>query len=306
MNSFIDKAFDTTPFKIPLRLARHMIDMLLSLAQDISNSLTGDPPSQDYRAVTIPARLAIITATPTTGVTPAEAAAFNDLANALADLVYDGGGAAVSIDRNGGASEANSLQWASIQANAFLYFKLRLASSLAAAADKVDAFTNLLVSEAVPDNPIPLDAVLAYQDQLKTTGFSADDINDYHAAGFSDAQIENRRQQLIAADPTLLGESPRTKLQDLSASFRQVSELFLHPVVFVPTVTAGSAGAALASIGAAASGNTMVQVYQTTETFPVSNPGSATAVIDVRYRRIDLPADWMVTVSPAHGDPGTG
>jgi len=31
----------------------------------------------------------------------------------------------------------------------------------------------------------------------------------------------------------------------------------------------------------------------------VGNPLTTTALIDVRARRIDLPADWMVSVSPA-------
>jgi hypothetical protein len=45
----------------------------------------------------------------------------------------------------------------------------------------------------------------------------------------------------------------------------------------------------------------MVQLFNTTETVQVANPVTATSsiTVDLSARRIDLPADWTVSVSPA-------
>ena len=50
---------------------------------------------------------------------------------------------------------------------------------------------------------------------------------------------------------------------------------------------------------AVAISNTLAQINNLVETLRLGNPLTTTALIDVRVRRIDLPADWMVSVSPA-------
>ena len=49
----------------------------------------------------------------------------------------------------------------------------------------------------------------------------------------------------------------------------------------------------------AANGNTLAQLNNLVETLPIGNPLAQAALIDVRIRRINLPADWTVAVSPA-------
>jgi hypothetical protein len=50
---------------------------------------------------------------------------------------------------------------------------------------------------------------------------------------------------------------------------------------------------------AANTGNTMVQLSDTTATIQLANPLASTAMIDVKPRCSDLPADCLVSVSPA-------
>jgi len=303
MDEYIGNVLDTDPFGIPLYLVQYQIGMELSFAQDISNALMGDPPRQDFSAVNIPPRLTIVASIPPADETPMEDQALKGLVAALADVVYYGQGAAVSIDRNGGASQAQDLQWASVQANATLFYKQQLGNALATAADKLDAFYNLLVSEGKPDQTITVAEAMAYQSSLKTNGFSPTQIANFHAAGFTDAQIENLRQQRIAADPQQLAGSQRVKLTNLSASFRALSDALLHPQVFFPQAVLGG-GAGISPF--AASGNSMVQGFQSATTILVGNPGSAPATIDLRLRPIDLPADWGAAVSPSQVVLGPG
>jgi hypothetical protein len=302
MNFFIDKALDTDPFSIPLSLLQYQIGMEMSFAQDISNALWGDPPSQDYKSTTIPPRLVIVPSTPPNDETPMEAQALNALANALADVLYPGQGATLSIDRAGGASQAADLNWASIQANAAIYYKQQMGAALGTAADKLDALYNLLISEGKPDTPLTVDQVKAYQADLQANGFSQTEINNFHTAGFNDVQIENLRQQLLASDPNQVAGSPRDKLQALSASFRAASDAILHPHVFAPPIVIGGSG----KLPTQATGNTLAQVYQSTVTIQVGNPGASQATIDLRVRPIDLPPNWSVAVFPSQVVLGAG
>lgn len=52
-------------------------------------------------------------------------------------------------------------------------------------------------------------------------------------------------------------------------------------------------------IASASNGNTLAQINNVVETLQIGNPLTQTALIDIRLRRLDLPADWMVSVSPA-------
>jgi hypothetical protein len=85
-------------------------------------------------------------------------------------------------------------------------------------------------------------------------------------------------------------------MKDISASLNLLGRVLTNPAAFNPGVTV-TGGLALGPQAAPA--NTMVQVYDTVTTLQVANPISTTATIDLTARRIDLPADWSVQVSPA-------
>jgi hypothetical protein len=77
----------------------------------------------------------------------------------------------------------------------------------------------------------------------------------------------------------------------------------LNPDVFFPVFSvSGSAGLRPLT----AYGNTMAQVYDTSTTIQLSNPLTQTTQINVTARRIDLPADWAVDVSPTQITLGVG
>jgi hypothetical protein len=85
-----------------------------------------------------------------------------------------------------------------------------------------------------------------------------------------------------------------------AADLYSAGQGLLHPYNYNPGFSvSGGAG----QQPAAANGNSMVQLYNTTTTIQVRN-ASPTATMDLLTRRIDLPADWAVTVSPAQVAPG--
>src|SRR5262249_19877999 len=120
------------------------------------------------------------------------------------------------------------------------------------------------------------------------------------------------RKELLHGDdgPTELTGDGLAHLRDLRDQLLQLADALINPYVFQPH--GGISGApGLPSSGdgptAPASGNTLAQLSATTATMQVGNPLTPTRpltisvpiTVDLRTRRISLPADWTVSVSPA-------
>jgi hypothetical protein len=152
------------------------------------------------------------------------------------------------------------------------------------------------VDEAAPGVTITVSEVTSYQQRMATQGYTAAEIALAHQMGWTDAELEARRQQIIAADPAALAGSRLDKYREEARFSRELGQALLQTNSFAPRASiGGSPGLA----EGASSGNTLAQIGNTVAEFPVGNPLTQTAVIDLRARRVDLPADWTVTVFPA-------
>jgi hypothetical protein len=264
-------------------------------ASKISKSLGGDPPRQDYTTVTQPVFLTFPPVQPGANVSSARAAALNAVSTALLNAEAYANAEDTAFDRYGGASEANNLLWASEQVSEMTYYQQQYGNALSAYADSLDHFVAVLQSESETETAITLADATSYQARLASSGFTAQEIADAHQAGWTDADIEAFRQEIIASDPVdLTGDWLDIYTQE-AADMRSISDGLLHPTLFNPGFhVGGSAGRAPQS-----SGNLMAQIQNSTETIRVSNPLTQSATINLQTRRIDLPADWAVSVSPA-------
>jgi hypothetical protein len=264
-------------------------------ASKISKSLGGDPPRQDYAMVTLPVHLSYPPVQPGGSVSAARAAALNAVSSTLLDAEAFAGAEDTAFDRYGGASEAHDLLWASEQVNEMIYYQQQYGTALLVYANSLDNLVSVLKSEGETQTAITLADATAYQARLASSGFTAQEIADAKQAGYSDADIEAFRQEIIATNPTdLTGDWLDIYTQE-AADMRLVSDGLLHPELFNPGFHVGGS----AGMAPEASGNVMAQIQNTTETIQVGNPLTQTATIDIKLRRIDLPADWAVSVSPA-------
>jgi hypothetical protein len=264
-------------------------------ASRISKALGFDPPRQDYRTVTLPVQLSFPSVQAGPNVSAARANAINAVSAALLKVEAYADAEDTAFDRYGGASEADNLLWASEQVNEMNYYQQQLGNALMTYADSLDNFVAVLKSEGETQTIITLADATSYQARLASTGFSAQEIADAKQAGFTDDDIEAYRQSIIAANPAdLTGDWLDIYAQE-AYSLRQAGDQLLHPELFNPGFSvSGGAGMAVQ-----ATGNSMAQIQNTTTTIQVSNPLTQTATINLQTRRIDLPADWAVAVSPA-------
>ena len=293
VNGFVDKAYRPNPAAVPLAVANAGIEWDLNNAEKISNALQGDPPRQDYTLISVPVIKMLPPVQAGPGLSPARAAALNDLDSALAEANADGAAAAIALDRSGGAVQAADLQWASTQNGVMLEYERQMGVALVNAAAKIDNVLNVAISEGQASLVITPEEVIAMQQTLQG-GFSAEEIVDAHTIGLSDADIEAFRQEILAAKPTDLAGDVFAAMRGIRDQFASLGIVLQNPYVFYPPlVVAGDA-----PLQPQAAGNTMAQVYNSVMSFPLANPGTATALITLKTRRIDLPADWTVDVTP--------
>jgi hypothetical protein len=270
-------------------------------ARDISVSLGGDPPRQDYRIIAMPQKVALPPLLAGGQISQARADAHNAITDALLDVIAFGDAAVISLDRYGGAAAAADLHWSAQQAAALIYYKEQMGQALLNAANATDAFIQVVQTEGSPQYLISMTEVISYQNRISTQGFSLAEIADAKVFGLTDAQIEAIRQADIAADPGDVAGDLLIHLANEADAMRALGNTLAGPANFpLNNIATGR------SLAASTANNNLSRVYETATTFVVGNPLSQTTTIDLDVRRIDLPSDWGVTISPTSVtlDPG--
>lgn len=295
VNRFVGRAYDNT-ITVPLAVANAGIEWDLNNAEKISNALNGDPPRQDYSLISLPQVLQLPPTQAGPGITQARADALNALDSALAQANAYGTAAETAFDRSGGAAAAGDLNWESTQTGVMLQYNQQFGLALITAAQKIDALLQEAAGEGVTTELITASDVITMQAQL-ASGFSPQALADAHTLGLTDADIEAIRQSIITARPADLAGDVIANMRDISASFYLLGGVLSNPAAFNPGLTV--AGGLSPLQPQAPTGNSMVQIYNTVSTFQVGNTTGVTATINLTARRVDLPADWSVQVSPA-------
>ncbi len=229
----------------------------------------------------------------------ARAAAINAVTEALLDANASGLAATISLDRYGGAAAANDLEWMSLQGGTLLYHKQEMAKALLVAAERMDALCQLAIAEGTTSIPVTADEFRAYQLELAATGFSAQEIADAKQVGLSDAQNEANKQELLATKPEDAAGDLLVKLEAWATAYRALGNAILFPPL--PSFSVSGGGGGLAQTVAAdanATPDNLARVFTTVGEFQLGNPLSTTATIDLVIRRVDLPADWLITTTP--------
>ena len=232
-------------------------------------------------------------------VSPARAAAINDYNDAMLEVARTGRAAVLSMDRYGGAAQANDLLWSSQQAAALNNFKSLLGYALVDAANKLDAYLAVLANEGVTTDQYTAQDFIDYQQRLQTTGFTLQEIADAKKLWFTDADIEAFKQEILADDPVKVAGDGIVLLTAESTAMRQLGIAINTPQNFSFQVS-GSAGK---TANAFVQPDRLARIFTNHSTFEIGNPLATTADIQLQVRRIGVPPDWGVSVSPVAGDP---
>ncbi|MBN1657177.1 MAG: Ig-like domain-containing protein [Anaerolineae bacterium] len=284
-----------TGMAIPNALFSYVLDFNLESWTKATQALGQDPPRQDYDTYATLESYTFTPLVPNEDLSAARAAAGNALMEAMLDLTSRLRAAALSLDRYAGAANAGDLYWASEQAAWLLYYKEESGATMLEVADRLDALLDVMRSENVEDLVVPVAEVEEYQARLVSDGFSELEIEAAHSIGLSDEEIEAIRQARVAADPAELAGSIMTRLAEIADALRPLGQVLMDPPNFAQGTITDRGNTFLGSTN-------LARIFVSQSPFRIANPLEEAATIDLRVRSLDLPPDWMVSVSPASVD----
>ena len=268
----------------------------LKLPGDSLGNLRKDPPSQDYKTIVTIDPIAFTPLQPGPTMPAPRASALNAVMSASLDMLNNAFAAVAAYDRYAGATEANDLEWESLQANAHLYYLDQLANALVTTANAIDALVTEVHSEGLVDVSTSAQDFLAYQNRLLTQGFTAEEIAAGQLVGFDDAALEAIRQRRLALDAATEAGSVLQGWSNLAQAFRELGAAIYEPPAFGVSASYTGGGAARPRLVTPA--HDLVTLFESETEFTVGNPLTVTATIDLLIRPLDLPAGWLATVSP--------
>lgn len=199
-----------------------------------------DPPDSNYKTYAKIETLTFVPLTPGPDLPPARAAVANSLMGAALDLSATLRAAMASFDRLGGANQAGDTVWGWRQGEALMYYKREAGTAMLTVADRLDAMINEFRNEGVQDFVVVPEMVREYQAQLRTTGFSAEDLQAAHAIKLTDQEIEGIKQRRIASDPATVAGSLIDAATEYAAALRTVGNLFSTLPAVLPPWTEGA------------------------------------------------------------------
>lgn len=224
----------------------------------------------------------------TEGLSAARTQAYNALTAAWLDATAALNAAYLSQRRYAAAVDDGDLTWAAQQSAAQDYYLGLAGPALVAVADRLEALVAVEASEGVPDPAITAADVRAYQDQLRASGFSASELAAGRAIGLSDQELGYLREEILAEDASEFGGGTVRGLQaQTAAALRAFGQ------------SLAAQGAARRASRGAQQATQLTSVNAASFQFTLRNPSAAAAVISLKTRRVDMPADWGVTVTPA-------
>jgi hypothetical protein len=198
----------------------------------------------------------------------------------------------ISQDRAAGAADAGDQTWMNQQVAAYLHYKRQLGTALLAQATAIENW--LATNPPGLDGTESLEVVIQKQARLASTGFTAEEKAGIQRFGTTDEQLEQLRQDIIAANPVDLMTSLRQDYLEMVVNLRDYGTLLTAPDPWfsqqIGGVSAQDTSGTTANLALAG---------QIVETIEVGNPTASTATIDLRIRRLGMPANWSATVEPS-------
>jgi len=215
-------------FAIPRKMAGYIVDWNVSTWSTATAALGGeDPPRSDYAVVARPEPIDFVPLEPGPDLPAARAQALNAMMAAACDLTSKLRAGMISMDRYGGAMEADDMGSADKQAEAVVKFKRAAGAAMIVVADRLDAVVRELRGEGFVDISVTAESLRRYQERIRTQGFSPEEIEAAHATGLTDEEIEAVRQERIAADPQEVAGSLFAAEAEVAPALRELGAIWM-------------------------------------------------------------------------------
>jgi hypothetical protein len=265
-----------------------MYNKAKAAADYINDALGDDPPVHGYEEVaTVPQ------------YTPPPVTLVGDMTQAQADALYAFDLATaqslglwvaiqITVDRLGGAGEAEAWEYVTLQREALDDFVRQYGQALDAHADAIADLLAVTQDLAVPDYDFAAQDFYDELDRLQNAGFDASETAYYQAFGLSDEQIADVLRNEIARleEGGFTSTSIYALLHAYQVFFREAADdVFLQ---YPPTGLARTRPNDAASTSTAAFWKTGPM----RASFTVGNPADTEKTVELLVRPVDVPLNW--------------
>lgn len=203
-------------FAIPMAGATIIVNKSTSIWDTCNKALGDDPPDPNFKEF---AELEVPVFDPVVAsdIVPQERAdKFNIILESSMNLTASFRAAIASLDKHGGAIEANDAEWIVRQAEAIVYYKRLSGIYMYDVADALLTYTEHLRSEGYGGIRITAETFEEYQDELRANGFSPDELYAMHVLDFTEAEIRESLDLILSANPNDMAGNFCLALDDLA------------------------------------------------------------------------------------------
>jgi hypothetical protein len=221
--------FGTIMGKINPFTPDNMFDNILEFITDngrmISDALNGDPPDPNYAVFAKPE----VFDYKALNQEPFEDSVMNRISNDFITSYLDVHALmralAKSNDRLGGANIANDQFWSNKQGNAIMFYKKKVGVGLLNACAKWEIYLNALRSKfgSIPLKP---ENISTYQEQLRTNGFSKEELKSFAFLGMNDLEIQELKKTRLAYNPSEFKGDYIDKSFKILNAWKTIGELY--------------------------------------------------------------------------------
>jgi hypothetical protein len=132
---------------------------------------------------------------------------------------------AKSNDKLGGANMANDRFWSNKQGNAIMFYKKQVGVGLLNACAKWEIYLNELKSR-VGSIPLKPENIVRYQEQLRTNGFSNEELKSFAFLGMNDLEIQELKKSRLAYTPSEFKGDYIDKSFKILNAWKTIGELY--------------------------------------------------------------------------------
>jgi len=284
----------------------NMLNQIISAWKQAIDAIRIDPPRQDFRVLATVEGYAFNRVSQSAELSYERAYAINALMESHLDLLAKLKAMQITSDRYAGACLAEEQTWASQQAAALLYYYKASGQAMRAAAEAIENYLYVLRSEGVQDKQGSRDNCIALQDRLRTTGFNTEEMEAAVALRLISQDLQRIKEEILAVDPDEVSRKyAMDEYSRLASELRAMGDR-LAPLDSFGGVAGSSASARKPSPQEDSPPASLVRVYDTEMRIPIANPLDHASSITMRIRKLDLPSDWMVRVTPREFSLGAG
>lgn len=210
----------------PGNMFSNILDFILDNGRKISDALNGDPPDSDFKefAKVEPFDFKSL------NQNNFKNASLNKLSNEFMQAYLDAYALMKALvssnDKQGGAKIAGDDFWTNKQAQAIIYFKKKLGDALVLACNKWEQFLTAIQANAKGSLDLKQENLRAYQNKLRTHGFSKEEIAAFTFLRLTDEQINQMKNDRLSYSAGNYNGNYITNSLNVLNAWKQIGEIY--------------------------------------------------------------------------------